>query len=364
MLKLSVIIPVYNAARYLRVCRSSVVKATEQLEKIVGVGERTDSPLVEVICVDDGSTDGSGAILDEYKEKVEKRVGGGRRTGKFVVIHQKNAGAWAARNVALKLARGEWITFVDSDDVLNPHWLEVGLKIALDKQVDLVRLGRVYGRKVPEGFTDSAADASCSVLRGAAASAWMWNTMAEGGFLWRCFIRREIIDGLEFLPTINCKEDSVWLLGLAQKVKSVAEGRFAGYFYRDTDGSLMTRKRKVSQSVAYLAAFADLWAQQKEQAERDGYVDVVRKNIRASADNDVIEWVMKSAKVDDFPRGNVMRAYGELESAGAYKGTKYTNRWRYRPGFAWWRWTGQIWMMRIPGMLFLFLRMMINRLKS
>ena len=67
--KFSIIIPVYNVAPYLRECLDSVLAQTF-----------TDW---EAICVDDGSTDGSGAILDEYKENVERLGGGGQRTGKF-----------------------------------------------------------------------------------------------------------------------------------------------------------------------------------------------------------------------------------------------------------------------------------------
>lgn len=344
-MKVSVIIPVYNSAKFLHECLESVV------------GQRFKA--FEVICVDDGSTDGSSEILDEFQKEVEKKGGGGQ----WKVVHQKNAGAWAARNAALEIAQGGWITFVDADDVLNKHWLGAGLYIAEKMQADLVRLGRHYGRNVPAGFADRLADTECTILDGAVAAAWMWDTMAEGGFLWRCVIRRDVVGELRFLPTINCKEDSIWLLGLAQRVKRVSEGRFVGYFYRATEGSLMKQNRKVSQCVAYLKALGALWAQQKTQAEREGYLDVIRRNVRASVDNDVIEWVMKCAKVDDLPRERIREVYAGLESSGVFDGTRYTNRLRYRFGFWWWRKTGQIWAMRLPGLFFLWARMVINKLK-
>ena len=81
-MKFSIIIPVYNVAQYLRECLDSVLAQTF-----------TDW---EAICVDDGSTDGSGAILDEYAAK----------DWRFRVIHQDNAGVGFARNVALNVARG------------------------------------------------------------------------------------------------------------------------------------------------------------------------------------------------------------------------------------------------------------------
>lgn len=95
MTKFSIIIPVYNVAPYLRECLDSVLKQTF-----------TDW---EAICVDDGSTDGSGVILDEYAAK-DKR---------FRVIHQANVGVSAARNRALKVVSGKWILFLDSDDLLR-----------------------------------------------------------------------------------------------------------------------------------------------------------------------------------------------------------------------------------------------------
>ena len=90
-MKLSIIIPVYNVVRYIEPCLESI--------------GRHDEEMVEVICVDDGSTDGSAETLDSLAERFDLKV-----------IHQKNAGVSAARNRGLDEASGEWITFCDSDD--------------------------------------------------------------------------------------------------------------------------------------------------------------------------------------------------------------------------------------------------------
>ena len=144
MPKFSIIIPVYNVAPYLCECLDSVLAAAQSLNvrmfeslNVNSQNPQTLKPsnlqtlkpsntLVEVICVDDGSTDGSGAILDEYVEKLkienEKcKIGNGV---KFVVIHQANAGVSAARNAALDVATGEWICFVDADDAVRRSYLE------------------------------------------------------------------------------------------------------------------------------------------------------------------------------------------------------------------------------------------------
>lgn len=114
---LSVIVPVYNVAPYISGCLDSVVEATKNLVAI-----RPDVK-VEVICVDDGSTDGSGEILDGYCENVEERGGTGRRNCMFVAIHQDNRGVSAARNAALEVTTGEWVMMLDGDDTWNSDLL-------------------------------------------------------------------------------------------------------------------------------------------------------------------------------------------------------------------------------------------------
>lgn len=95
---ISIIVPVYNVEKYLRECLDSI-----SLLKAVRW---------EAILVDDGSTDISGQICDEYA----------KQDSRFRVIHQKNAGVSAARNAGLDAVKGEWIWFVDSDDSINPDF--------------------------------------------------------------------------------------------------------------------------------------------------------------------------------------------------------------------------------------------------
>lgn len=92
-IKISVIIPVYNAEKYLRECLDSIVKQTLQE--------------IEIICIDDGSTDNSLAVLREYERKDER----------LKIIEQLNSGAGAARNTGMAVAQGEYLAFMDADDV-------------------------------------------------------------------------------------------------------------------------------------------------------------------------------------------------------------------------------------------------------
>lgn len=116
--KITVIIPVYNVEKYLRKCLDSVINQTYTN--------------LEIICVDDGSPDNSGAILDEYSQK----------DSRIIVIHQENAGVSAARNRGLDIATGEYIAFVDSDDWLEPQCYELAVAEFLkDNNIDLVYFG-------------------------------------------------------------------------------------------------------------------------------------------------------------------------------------------------------------------------------
>lgn len=116
MVKISVIVPVYNAEKYLR----------ESIDSIVNQG--LDD--IEIICIDDGSTDNSLDILNEYAD-IDSRI---------KIISQKNSGAGASRNLGLEHATGEYIYFIDSDDYLDLNALEELYNVACEKSIDFVML--------------------------------------------------------------------------------------------------------------------------------------------------------------------------------------------------------------------------------
>ena len=107
---ISVIVPVYNVAMYLPQC----------LDSILG----QDHENLEVILIDDGSRDESGEICDAYA----------RRDSRLRVIHQKNGGAAAAKNAGLRIATGEYLSFVDSDDYLEPNVYGYMLEVLGDER--------------------------------------------------------------------------------------------------------------------------------------------------------------------------------------------------------------------------------------
>ena len=112
--KISVIIPIYNSAKYLEQCLSSIIRQT--LNEI------------EIICINDGSTDNSLEILKEFS----------RNDSRIIVITQENAGAGAARNRGLSLAKGKYLSFLDADDFFEPTMLEDAYKACEERQLDFV----------------------------------------------------------------------------------------------------------------------------------------------------------------------------------------------------------------------------------
>lgn len=116
----SVIIPAWNASRYLRQCLDSVISQT--------------LTNIEILCIDDGSTDDTPDILREYEEK-DSRIS---------VFRQENCGAGAARNHALRHVKGKYLSFLDSDDFFEPEMLEKSFAAAEKNQADIVVFGCDY----------------------------------------------------------------------------------------------------------------------------------------------------------------------------------------------------------------------------
>ena len=155
-MKLSIIVPIYNVAPYLRKCVDSLL--VQDIEDY------------EIILVDDGSTDGSGEIADricdevkDYSLKVKGKEHSEADTNAYnlssityklniKVIHQENAGLSAARNSGIKVATGDYIMFVDSDDYLQPNVLEALMNQVKRDNLDVLRFRYQNVRENGEAF--------------------------------------------------------------------------------------------------------------------------------------------------------------------------------------------------------------------
>ena len=126
--RISVIVPAYNAEKYIERCLDSIINQTYKN--------------IEVIVIDDGSSDTTGNILDQYTVK----------HGQIVVLHKQNGGVSSARMAGVEMATGEYIGFVDSDDYIEPDMYSKLLKNALDNKAQISHCG--YRMVFPDGHED------------------------------------------------------------------------------------------------------------------------------------------------------------------------------------------------------------------
>ena len=168
---ISVIVPVYNVSAYLPECLDSILSQ--------------DYDKLEVILIDDGSTDDSGAVCDAYAQ----------RDGRIRVIHQKNGGAAAAKNAGLRAAAGEYLSFADSDDFLEPGAYAYMMSLLKENGADIVRCA--FQNRFRTRTEQWLADESRCVMEGKAFLA-RFATDWTCGLLWNKLYKRALFDGIFF----------------------------------------------------------------------------------------------------------------------------------------------------------------------
>lgn len=180
--KITVIVPVYNVEKYLQRCISSIIAQTYEN--------------LEIFLIDDGSTDSSGDICDEYAQQ----------DGRITVVHKENAGQAIARNIALDRASGDWIAFLDSDDWIEPDMYKTLLQLAKQTDSDIatckIKKHLDNGECLPSAEDTgrievlSTHDAIADLLHQKRIRFEVWNK------LWK----REVLTGVRFKENQLCEE--------------------------------------------------------------------------------------------------------------------------------------------------------------
>lgn len=188
--RISVIVPVYNTEKYLSECVDSILAQT-----FTGF---------ELLLIDDGSSDNSGAICDEYAVK----------DSRIRVFHKLNGGVSSARNLGLDNARGEWIIFIDGDDYWNnPDMLDSLYDMAIRNSLDIVRFE--YACISPEGdlsYPSNVLDKVKYNDTDKSTERMLSNIFKDDFFCWLLFIKRSIIGELSFNNKLNFFEDKEFIL--------------------------------------------------------------------------------------------------------------------------------------------------------
>ena len=211
---ISVIIPIYNVAHYLPQCMESVLSQSYKE--------------LEVILVDDGSTDECPNLCDDY-EKQDSRVR---------VIHKKNGGLSDARNAGMRIATGEWIYFVDSDDWVAQDAIQKLYHFAVDNHCDVVQGGLYYAYHDHLLFRKaSKKEQKRTVLeRNDAMRELIVNDRVKN-FAWGKLYKTELIKDLHF-PVGKYFEDSFWQHLVMDRVERYGIVDEPLYFYRQRGDSI------------------------------------------------------------------------------------------------------------------------------
>ena len=208
---ISVIVPVYKAENYLDKCVRSIVDQTYRN--------------LEIILVDDGSPDGSGAMCDAWAAK----------DSRIRVIHQKNAGGGAARNAGLDVASGAYIAFVDSDDYMAPHMLE-HLHSLLIQGADIAECAHVDATDDDAVFPDGPVSISHWDTR-SAMEAHIHDRFFRQ-LIWNKLYRRETVGDIRF-PVGTKIDDEFFTYRVLGNAKHLVLSDKICYAYRQQSGSVM-----------------------------------------------------------------------------------------------------------------------------
>ena len=207
----SVVVPIYNVAEYLNECIDSILAQ--------------DYKKTEIILVDDGSTDHSGKICDEYASKNRN----------IRVIHQKNGGLSAARNKGLSVAKGTYICFIDSDDYILPGYLSEMLNVMKKNKSDICVCG--YSEIVPPEKTITGQDATIQFL----VQQENLDILA-----WNKIYRLDLFKDFDVTyPEGKKNEDNLTTYKLYSHADKVSYISKSLYYYRERENSIMKKLNEI-----------------------------------------------------------------------------------------------------------------------
>lgn len=227
---ISIIVPVYNVEDYIEECFESIIKQLPKAD-------------VEVICIDDGSTDKSGIICDKYAKK----------NSKIKVVHQLNQGVAAARNNGLKFASGQYIAWIDPDDYIADDWYEKISKVISDnKNIEIIFFDYTILKNNKKIIKKYKSDSGLVSQKN-----FMYEIALDQNIqsqLWQKIFHRSLFDDIKFPVSAVCMEDYAVLHKIIIKAEKIYYISRPLYFYRVRDNSLITRFDLEKSYSCYLIA--------------------------------------------------------------------------------------------------------------
>lgn len=251
---ISVIIPIYNVEQYLKQCLDSVINQTYRN--------------LEIILVDDGSTDKSGLICDEYSQK-DKRI---------KVIHKKNEGVAVARNTGLDNCSGEYITFVDSDDVIDIFFFERLYKLSKNYNADIT-IGKHIELKEQSQYSFSSDVDNGELIERKELYRKIFLQEGTDAFLWAKLYKKNIFDNIRCLDG-EIYEDIRIIDKIIEKCNIIVYTNYTGYCYIQHKGSI-THGKMSDKYMSCIKAAEDLLELAKNKYPEIEYA-AIRKYIYAN----------------------------------------------------------------------------------
>lgn len=255
----SIIIPVYNAGKYLEDCIKSILSQSYKNW--------------EMILVDDGSTDSSDEICDKYAAKYQN----------IITIHKQNGGVSSARNAGIKQAQGDWLYFCDADDILFEDALEILTK-NFDKIVDCTMGGYIRINEKGNILEENKIFEECYMsLEDVLIDFYDPKFKMFNGYIWNRLFRKSIITkyNLRFREDIYIKEDGLFLIQYLCKCKN---GTYYNtkpiYKYIEHSSSAMNSKLKIinRESISRLKASLECYKEIKH-AEYPNILSLAKKHV-------------------------------------------------------------------------------------
>ncbi|SDI03143.1 Glycosyltransferase involved in cell wall bisynthesis [Pseudobutyrivibrio sp. 49] len=216
--QVSIVVPIYNVQDYLAKCLESISSQTYKN--------------IQVIMVDDGSTDSSGNIAESFSQK----------DSRFLYIHQQNGGLSAARNTGIKAATGQYIAVVDSDDWVEPDYIEELLKVSMETDADITVCGLIKESSTPQEISikDNKVYSRTSAMN------ILSNIFTEDYLVinvaWNKLYKKKLFDKVSY-PTGKLHEDEYIIHRLIDESRLICTTPKALYHYRIRDDSITGAKQ-------------------------------------------------------------------------------------------------------------------------
>ncbi len=271
----SIIVPVYNAEKDLARCIDSVLKQ--------------DYDPFELILVNDGSSDQSGAICDAYAQK----------DARIRIIHKNNTGVSDSRNMAMDIARGTYLQFLDSDDWITPDATKLLVCTAMEHQCDMV-IADFY-RVVGERVSHKGDIQENGILSREEFATYMMEKPADFyyGVLWNKLYRRDIIEkhNIRMDAEISWCEDFMFNMEYIRQIRTVYALHVPIYYYVKTKGSLVSQGMSISKTIKmkrsvfeyYNQFYQDVFGEEDYEKSR---IQVYRFLIDAASDGIVLPAIL------------------------------------------------------------------------